>query len=119
MGSETVTLVCNFVRELDTASFQLGHRFLDVVAVERNVMRSGRLAMRLINGMAAHVGLGEIEDEPSIPDVGIRKTELVSNEGTQALWVRRVEHRMYAFDHLILLGWLDTSASLAALLCTR
>lgn len=62
-------------------------------------MRSGRGALALVRRVAAHVGLGHVEDEPPIAHIGAGELELVPEKGPQGLWVRGVEHRVDAADH--------------------
>src|SRR3990172_7952993 len=62
-------------------------------------MRARALAVGGLGGMAAHVGFGQVENQPAAPDIGGRKPQLVAEKHPQFFWSRRVKHRVYAFDH--------------------
>src|SRR5438876_769265 len=49
--------------------------------------------------MTAHLGIGQIEDQPAFAHVRVREAELVANEGPQLLRLGRIEHRVHAGDH--------------------
>ncbi len=103
MGDQTIAAVGDLVGELDATVPELGNRFLDVVTIERDVMSSGRRTLRGIRRVASHIGFRQIEDEPSFAQVGPGKAELVAKESSKLLRLRRVEHRMNAANHVVLL----------------
>src|SRR6266446_4098922 len=99
VGDESVAAVCHRLREFHAFRLQLRHGLLDIVAIERNIVRPGSSAVFGIGGVASHVGLGELEDEPSVADIGGRKSKLVTQEGAELLGLRGIEHRVHAADH--------------------
>src|SRR6266849_5075744 len=99
VGNEAVALIGNLICENHTARLQLCDGLLDVVAVKRNVVSAGGCAVVLVGRVAAHIGLGEVEDQPTPTHVRVRKTKLVAQEGTQRLRLRRIEHGVDAFYH--------------------
>src|SRR5262249_15233692 len=103
---QAVAVVRDVARELDAARFQLRDGLLDVVAVERDVVHAGRAAVLRVGGVAAQVGLGQVEDQPALADVARGEAQLVAEEGAQCLRLRRVEHGVYALDHGTLLDGL-------------
>src|SRR5262245_10866315 len=66
-------------------------------------MRAGGSAVLTAGGVATQVGLGEVEDQPAVADVGEREAELVAEEGAQGLGRRGVEQGMDAANHESLL----------------
>src|SRR6266550_3966175 len=55
--------------------------------------------------MATHLGLGKIEDEPTLSDIGVRETELVADKRPQRVRFRGVEHGVHAFNHGLFVRW--------------
>jgi hypothetical protein len=53
--------------ELHAARGEVAHRALDVVAVERDVVRAG--VAGVLDRVDAEVALGEVEDPPALADV--------------------------------------------------
>ncbi len=58
---------------------------------------------RFRDRVTTHVGFGQIEDQLSVADIGVRETELVAQKGAPALGLRGIEHRVYALDHVVTL----------------
>src|SRR5205823_1820540 len=92
MRHQPVTVVLDRPGELDAARLQFRHGLLDVIAVERNVRRARRGAVFRVGGVAAQVGLGQVEDQPALADVRRPEAQLVAEEGAQRLRLRLVKH---------------------------
>jgi ABC transport system ATP-binding/permease protein len=52
-------------------------------------------------GVDPHIGLGQIEDQPSAADVVGRQLENISEKGAERLGLRRVEHRVHPANHAV------------------
>src|SRR5216683_1586329 len=103
VGHEAVALIRNLIRKLHSARLQLRDGFLNIVAVKRDIVSAGARARAFVGRVAAHFGFGEIEDEPTVTDVRIRKAELVPKEGAHGLGFGGIEHGVDAFYHTPLL----------------
>ncbi len=101
MSHQSVTVIGNPGREFHSAPLQLRDRFLNVVAIERNVVRARRGALDRIGRVTTHFGLGQVENQPSLTHIREGKAQLVPDECPQLLGSRGIEHRMNAFDHII------------------
>jgi len=93
---QTITPIGNFLDELNAASPQFIDRLVNVLAIKRNVVRARRFTIGSVGGVTTHLGLGQVEDEPSVAHVGEWETQLVSNECSQLLGSRGIEHRVNA-----------------------
>jgi hypothetical protein len=51
--------------------------------------------------MDAEISFLEIEDQPAIPYVCKRQSQLVANEGAQLRWLGGVEETVDALDHVL------------------
>src|SRR6266849_1583986 len=98
VSDQSIAHVLNVVGNLDSTFPKLRDRLLDVITIKRNVMGTGWGTGR-VRRMTAHLGFWKVEDQPSFPDVGRRKTELVPQEGSQLFRFRGVEHGVHARDH--------------------
>src|SRR6185437_13742121 len=78
---------------------QFRHGLLDVITVEGNVVGAGAAALLVLGGMAAHVCLGQVEDQPAAANIVGGEAEFVAEERPQLLRFGRIEHRMNAANH--------------------
>ena len=62
-------------------------------------MGAGGLSISGVGGVAAHIGLWKIEDQPPAAHVGGSEPELVAEERAKGLGLGRVEHCVNAADH--------------------
>src|SRR5690349_202324 len=83
VSDEPVAVVLDRLRELDAVALQLGHRLLDVVAIERD-LRGARWRTP-VGRMHAEVGLRCVEDQPAVADVGAFPSEAIADERAQRL----------------------------------
>src|SRR5262245_43571944 len=62
-------------------------------------MGAGRMTVFSLRGMAAHVGLGKVEDQPATAHVGGGEAQLVAKESAELLRLGGVEHGVDATNH--------------------
>src|SRR5260370_42601326 len=98
VGDQSVAEVLNVVGKLDPPFTKFRDRLFDVITIKRNVMGTG-WGTGWVRRMAAHLRFRKVEDQPSFPDVSRRKTELVSQEGSQPFRFRSVENGVHARNH--------------------
>src|SRR5262249_6514111 len=83
VGDQAVAVVGHVLGELHPAGLEVGHRAVDVIAVEGDIVRPG--VTGILHRVHAEVPLREVEDPPPLADVGTRKADLVPEEGTRVL----------------------------------
>ncbi len=100
LGDQAVALVGDGGGELDAFGLEVSDGFVDVVAEEGDgvgvVFGVGIIG---IFGVDAHVGAGEVEDEPAAAGIGEGEAEFVAEEGTEFFGFGGVEHGVDACDH--------------------
>ena len=96
-GHETKTSLLDGCEELDASGSQLGHRGLDVVAHEIQLVSSAPALAAC--GMDAQLGRWEPEDQPPITCIDIGKPENVSKERPGLLGILGVDDRVRSCDH--------------------
>ena len=84
-------MIGNGLVEHDASLLERRYGSLDVVAVERHVMRPRRRLPGPFHGVTADVGFRKVEDQPAIADVGVGESKLVAQEGPRLLGLGRVE----------------------------
>ena len=80
VGHESVALILDPINELDALFLQLRDGLGQVVTVEGYVVSPGWLAVltAFVRRVTAHLRFRQVEDQPTVADVGGRETELIS-----------------------------------------
>src|SRR2546426_5222463 len=94
-------MILDLILERDPTCLQLGHRVLDTITVERQVVRPSRCFSLIIDRMNAQISFWEIEYQPAIADIRIGQFQLVTDEGTCCLSLGTIEQSMKSPNHAL------------------
>src|SRR5262245_42583346 len=80
VSDQAVTVIGDAVQELDTALFEVLYSLLNIIAVERNIMRPGWRAFFRIGRVTPHFGFRQVKDEPAAANVGRRQLQFIAEK---------------------------------------
>src|SRR5207245_10439694 len=92
-------MILYLILESDATCLQLGHRVLDTITVERQVVRPSCCFTLIIDRMNAQISFWEIEHQPAIADIRIGQFQLVTDECTCDRRLTTIEQSMKSPNH--------------------